>query len=151
MANVLTPLIIFHGERDERCPVEQARLYAEAAQREGKGGLIIYHELEGVGTQSHWGNITPEQEAFRMETGEAFIRENPRPIALPRQGRFVVAGYVKTKQFEVILDSIDRVGEVTYDLDRETFDLTAPSARAWVLRRRRDDGTWTEETRSLAD
>jgi len=149
VANLLTPLIIFHGETDIRVPVEHSRLYAAEARRLGKGHLVTYHELKGVGTRSHFGNATEEQLAFRKQAGEAFLRENPRPIAVPRSGRFVVAGYLKTREFEVILDSIDHIGEIVYDLDRSYFAITAPSATACILRRRGSDGKWTQERRTL--
>lgn len=142
--NLLTPLIGFHGETDERCPVEQARLYAEKAKRLGKGNLLTYHELEGVGTRSHWGNITEEQTAFREKAGHDFLRHDPKPIDIPVRGRFAIGGYVKTKRLEVILDSIDHVGAVDYDLEAGRFDVSAPTAKRAVLRVKLADGTWQE-------
>ena len=150
VANLLTPMIVFHGETDIRVPSEHARRYAEEARRLGKGALVTYHELKAVGTRGHWGNITPEQTAFRNETGRAFLMTEPSPIHIPRQGHFVVAGYVKTRDFEVVLDSIDHVGSVEYDLDIGRFHVTGATARQAVLRVRRPDGTWEERRVAVA-
>lgn len=143
VANLLTPLLIFHGEKDPRCPVTQSRRYAEEARRLGKGDLVTYYELEGVGLEGHWGGITPAQQEFRRATDEAFLGKRSGPVAIPRQGRFVIGGFVKTKVFEVILDSIDHIGEVVYDLDADRFDIAAPTAASALLRVRRD-GAWKE-------
>jgi len=145
VANLLTPLIVFHGETDIRVPSEQSRRYVAEAQRLGKGSLVTYHELKGVGMRSHWGNITSEQVEFHRKTGNTFLHTGAPPVEIPRQGRFVVAGYVKTKHFEVVLDSIDHVGEVEYDLDAAACKITAPTARHALLQRRNADGTCEEE------
>ena len=136
VSNLLTPLLIFHGETDIRVPSEHSRRYAAEARRLGKGSLVTYHEFPGVGTRSHYGNMTPEQETYRRDAGRAFLVANPKPLSIPRTGRFVVAGYLKTKEFEVVLDSIDRVCALNYDLDAERFDLAGPTARWADLRRR---------------
>jgi pimeloyl-ACP methyl ester carboxylesterase len=142
VANLLTPLLIFHGEKDIRVPAEHSRRYTAEALRLGKRDLVTYHEFPGVGTRSHYGNITPEQEAYRRDFGRAFLLQNPRPIPLPRRGRFVVAGYLKTRSFEIILDSVDRVAALDYDLDTGRFDLEAPTARRAELRLPGPGGAW---------
>ena len=38
----------------------------------------------------------------------------------------MVGGYLFTKAFSVVLDSIDDFGKVTYDLDAMTFQLDRP-------------------------
>jgi len=144
VGNLLTPLIIFHGDSDPRVPVEQARVYVEAARKAGKGHLVTYHELAGVGHPGHWGGITAEQEAFRVSAGQEFLRREAKPIQIPRRGRFVVAGYLKTRAFEVILDSVDRVGSVEYDLDKGVFEVRAGTAKRATVRTRGADGGWAE-------
>ena len=144
VANLLTPLIIFHGETDIRVPSEHARRFVAAAEAAGKGGLVTYHELEGVGTRSHFGNITPEQQEFLRAEGRAFLARDRRPIEIPERGRLVVAGYLITRRFEVVLDSIDRVALLEYDLAAADFRLMAPSAKEAHIRLRRDDGSWEE-------
>jgi len=146
VGNLLTPLIIFHGETDIRVPSEHARRFVAAAEAAGKGNLVTYHELPGVGTRNHFGNITPEQQEFMRAEGRAFLTRDRRPIEIPERGRFVVAGYLKTRRFEIVLDSIDQVALLEYDLDRDAFHLSAPSAKEARLRVRRNDGSWQERT-----
>lgn len=133
VGNLLTPLVVFHGELDIRVPCEHSRRFTEAACRAGKGSLVAYHELKGVGGRSHYGSISPEQEAFRVREGQAFLQRDRRPVSLPRRGRLVVAGYLKTAAFDVVLESIDRVGEIEYDLDRGAFALAAGRPLAALL------------------
>lgn len=144
VANLLAPLIIFHGETDIRVPSEHARRFVAAAEAAGKGGLVAYHEIEGVGTRNHFGNITPEQQEFMRVEGRAFLTRDRRPIEIPERGRFVVAGYLKTRCFEIVLDSIDHVALLEYDLTAADFRLTAPTAKEARLRVHRDDGSWQE-------
>lgn len=143
--NLLTPLAMTHGELDPRCPVEQPRNYVAKATRAGKIALIRYLELKGVAAQGgHWGGITPGQETLRRELVTQHLASHHKPIEIPRKGRFVVAGYLKTKHFQVILDSVDHIGGVTYDLDAGKFDVTAKTATSAVLRVRRGE-RWSEE------
>ncbi|MBQ8174491.1 MAG: prolyl oligopeptidase family serine peptidase [Clostridia bacterium] len=123
--NLLTPLFIGHGETDERVQICQARLYVDAAEKAGKGDLISYYEMKGVGTRNHTGNITDEQKATmgRMRN-ENF--KYTTPIEIPEKGSFWVHGYLVTKHFEVWLDSIDKVADLTYDLASGSFELTCP-------------------------
>ena len=126
VANVLTPLYIAHGETDPRVPVTHSRNYVEKAQALGK--QVTYLELPGVGTRDHWGNITPEQ----LEQRRALTRKalSPHPVPeLPQKGTLVVGGYVVTKHFSVFLDSIDSVGEVTYDLQKHQAEITRGNGR----------------------
>lgn len=148
-ANLLTPLIVFHGEKDIRVPAEQSRRFAKEAERHGRSHLVTYHELKGVGTRSHWGNITPEQQTFRQETGDAFLKRDSRPIDLPQRGGFVVAGYLKTRRFEIVLDSIDHVATLEYDLEAGRLDLTATSPRKATVKVRDDTGAWTEHSQAV--
>lgn len=80
------------------------------------GALVTYREQAGVGDHRHNGNETREQLALRNRTGEGFLRAHRTPPILPERGSFIVAGHVKTARFEVILDSVDRVDRVDYDL-----------------------------------
>ena len=125
VGNLLTPLIVFHGEKDFRVPALQAHLLLEEAAKQGKHALLSYFELPGTGGADHWTGITPELRDFREKTAAAFMALPGPAIALPRRGRFTVAGYLKTREFEVSLDSIDRVAELEYDLDRGYFKSEA--------------------------
>lgn len=146
VGNLLTPTIVFHGETDVRVPALHARLWVGAAHGQGRGGLVTYHELAGVGdARNHFGNETAEQKRGRARAGEEFFaRHRVRPPVLPEKGSFVVAGYLKTARFEVALDSIDRVGRLEYDLGKGRFEVTANTARRATVRVRGADGAWTE-------
>ncbi len=126
IGNLLTPLILFHGEKDRRVPAEQARILMDAVRRHGKNALASYFELPGCGGADHWSDISEELRRFREETAAAFMALPSPPVELPRRGKFTVAGYLKTREFGVELDSIDRVAELFYDLDMDRFDLSAP-------------------------
>ncbi len=145
VGNLLTPTLVFHGSDDARVPVLQARLWVGAAHGAGRGALVTYHEQTGVGDHRHNGNETREQLAFRSRAGEEFLRTHRTPPVLPERGSFVVAGYVKTSRFEVILDSIDRVGRVDYDLAAGGYEVRAASAQRATLRvRSGPDDPWRE-------
>ncbi len=145
VGNLLTPLAMTHGELDSRCPVEQARRYLDLAERLGTRHRIEYFELLGVAaTGGHFGGITPEQEARRQALIQRQLAPPRQPVILPRRGRMTVAGYLKTRAFEVIFDSIDSIGTVTYDLDHGTFAISARTATSAVLRVRQTDSAWRE-------
>jgi len=136
VGNLLTPLLTVHAEKDIRVPVDHARLYAEKAKSLGKP--IEYIELPGVGGRGHFDNITKEQSAMISTRREAHFRQHTRPPELPAKGRMVVAGYLKTKRFEVIWPHIDRIGSVDYALEqgRWTFTLLSDSANEATLNMR---------------
>jgi hypothetical protein len=145
--NLLTPLIVFHGELDLRVPAEQSRLFVDAARQAGKGGLVTYYELKGVGQKGHYGGITPAQEAFRVKTGGEFLLQYPCRPVFPPKGVFVVGGYIRTRHFELELENINRVAELHYNLEQGRFALHAVTPCAAVLRIPLADGSW--ESRDL--
>ncbi len=126
VSNLLTPLYIAHGETDPRVPVDHSRNYVEKARALGK--QVTYLKLAGVGTRDHWGRITPEQLAQRRALEREALKPHPVP-QLPQKGKLVVGGYVVTKHFSVFLDSVDSVGEVTYDLKKHKAKLTRGKGR----------------------
>jgi len=142
--NLLTPLIVFHGELDARVPAEHSRRYVRAAREAGKSALVTYRELKGVGASGgHYGGIRPTQEAYRERMGRSFLGQPSGPVEIPARGRFVVAGYLKISRFEVVLESIDRVGTLAYDLSRDAFSLAAARPLRGILRVRTPSG-WQE-------
>lgn len=131
--NLLTPLLVFHGADDPRVPAEQARLYVEQAADSGKGDLVTYYEFDGVGHSLQQDALSLEQQELRKQVIDPFMAGAVEPVTVPRRGCFVVAGYLKTREFEVVLDSIDSVGVVVYDLEKMEFRVRAASAeRAFV-------------------
>lgn len=148
VGNLLTPTLVFHGADDIRVPAAHARLWTGAAHGQGRGALVTYHELAGVGDhRGHFANESKEQQIFRNRTGEDFLRRHRTPPVLPPRGSFVVAGYLKTSRFEVILDSIDRIGRVDFDLATSRFTVRSATSRQAILRVRPSaDAPWVEST-----
>jgi hypothetical protein len=59
-----------------------------------------------------------------MHQREIAHRESHRtPITLPKQGTLWVHGYLVTKHFSVWLDSLDKVAQLTYDLEAGSYEL----------------------------
>lgn len=145
--NLQTPTLVIHGDQDARAPVIQSRLWVGAAHGVGKGHLVEYHELRGVGrVGGHTGGLTPERmEAELNQPQRRFANVARHTVAIPDRGDFVVAGYLKTRQFEVIFDSVDCIGRVEYDLPRQEFKVFARTAREALLRTRRADGGWSSQ------
>ncbi len=141
VGNLLTPTLVIHGADDVRVPSLHARLWVGAAQGQGRGALVTYHELAGVGdNRNHYANETPAQQKLRGRAAAEFLQAHRTPPALPERGTFVVAGYLKTSRFEVVLDSIDHVGRVDYDLGAGTFQVRAATSKRATLRVKRADG-----------
>jgi pimeloyl-ACP methyl ester carboxylesterase len=143
VGNLLTPLLLIHGELDDRCRVNQARNYVEKARGAGKESLVDYLELSGTGIKGHFGGITPQQNQEMRARQKAHLAAHGQPIEIPPKGRFVVAGYLKTKRFEVVLDHIDHVAEVVYDLEAGRFDIRARAAKTATVKVNHG-GKWTE-------
>ncbi|WP_171687807.1 alpha/beta hydrolase family protein [Paenibacillus germinis] len=133
IGNVLTPLFIAHGETDVRVPVEHARMYMEKAKELGLSERVRYMELEGVGTREHWGNSTEKQMQLMRERSEYNRNKHQVPIEIPSSGVFTVAGYLITKEFSVILDSLDKVAIVTYDLKQNEFKVTGEQLEGYTI------------------
>jgi hypothetical protein len=135
--NLLTPLHIDHGETDVRVTIAHARRYVAAARALGR--TVKYLEWPDVGDRRHWSNFTPEQDRELAASIETFLTEHQKPPVLPAKAELVVAGYVKTRAFEIVLDDIDRIGKVAYDLSdpaRPRFDLAAKTSRVVRVRYR---------------
>ena len=126
VANVLTPIYVAHGETDSRAPVTHSRNYVEKARALGK--QITYLELKGVGTREHWGNSTVEQTEQRMALERKALEYHSVP-QLPQKGKLIVAGYVVTKYFSVFMDSIDSVGEISYNLKKHKIKFIQGEGR----------------------
>jgi hypothetical protein len=143
LENLLTPLAMVYPEKDIRVPVEHAHNYLKKADAIGKRELIDYLELKGVGAVKgggHWENITVELETLRQDFVSRHLKKDYKPVEIPRQGRFIVAGYLKTKHFEIVLDKIDNIAEVIYDLDKGEFKISPDSAALVKLTIKRTSG-----------
>lgn len=121
LPNLFSPLYLVHGETDIRVPASHSRNYAEAAALLQKP--VEYWEIEGVGSNAHLGNITPKQQVKLDAFIHAALHSHIRTPALPVSGLLVVPGYVRTRHFDVMLDSVDQIGLVTFDLEKREARL----------------------------
>jgi len=135
LENLCTSLYMVHGETDIRVPADHARAYVARAKELGKDSLVTYRELPNVGTNDHWGRATKEQLAlFSRESEENRVRHTT-PVTIPRQGRMIVGGYLFTKAFSVVLDSIDKTATLDYDLDKDEFKVTCDGPGTYEIKR----------------
>ena len=117
LPNLLTRLLICHGTTDVRVPFSLTELYLNRAKECGKN--VQVYAMDGVGTREHFGNITDEQLANMEKLCRENISSNQMTITLPRQGKFVVAGYLVTKAFTIFLPSQNDIVTIRYDLDKK--------------------------------
>lgn len=123
VVNLQTPIYIVHGEADSRVPSEHSRRFVARAADAGKGRLVRYRELPDVGRQGHWGGATEEMLALIAAESEEHRQLHRSPVELAVKGRLTVAGYIFTRRFSVVLDSIDKVATLVYDLDSGAVEL----------------------------
>ncbi|MBP1994286.1 alpha/beta hydrolase family protein [Paenibacillus eucommiae] len=123
VGNLCTSLYIVHGESDIRVPSEHSRRFVAKAAEAGKSRLVRYRELPGVGAQSHWDHASAEMMGLIAYESEENRRSHRLPVLLPASGTLTVAGYVFTRSFSLILDSIDKVATLEYDMDKGMFEL----------------------------
>ncbi|OUS76396.1 hypothetical protein B1748_11970 [Paenibacillus sp. MY03] len=132
-ANVVTPLYMAHGDRDIRVPVEHSREYVREMRRLGRQSLIVYEELPGVGGRGHLTNMTEEQAVFMGAAVENHRREQGRKPVLPAEGGLIVGGYVYTKPFRLLLETVNGMASLTYDLKRRIVRASASAPYRYEL------------------
>ena len=124
--NLQTPLFITHGEMDLSVTSEHARRYVERAATLGKDGLVNYFEVKGVGcgpVGGHWSDISDDDLYHIIDMSKQNMRRHTCEVELPRSGTLKVGGYVVTKHFSVMLDSMDKTAVLEYDLDQDRFHI----------------------------
>ncbi len=131
--NLLTPLLMVHGEEDARVPFEQAKAYVEAARTHGKGTLVELVAFAGVGNPGHYSGLDAAGEARRKAAIARHLAAHRGAPALPARGTLVVAGYLRTRHFAIELESVDHVGWLAYDLASGDFRVEAPTSRTATL------------------
>ncbi len=136
VGNLLTPLHVDHGETDVRVTVAHARRYVSAAREQGS--QIRYLEWPNVGDRRHWTHMTGEQRNRLRRSVRSWFLAHRRPPDLPESGELTVTGFLKTRRFEVLLESIDRIGTVSYDISNPAgpwrFLIGAPTSSEATLR-----------------
>ena len=124
--NVISPMSIIHGTTDERVPVCHSRDFVGRAVGLGKGHLMHYDELVNVGDQAHWGKANADQMNIVALAPELLRLRNRKPVFLPAKGELVVAGYVYTKHFRLMLCDIGKVARIRYDLINKKIEFITP-------------------------
>ncbi|MNI11341.1 Prolyl oligopeptidase family protein [compost metagenome] len=142
--NQLSPLLLAHGTFDARVPVSHSRLYMKAAELAGKAELIHYIEWPGVGGEGHTDRLPQETLADFIGLRNFHKQFNTIPPLIARKGNFRVGGYLYTKQFVIWLDRVDHTADLTYDLDQQTFMVTAKMPYAYRIKT--ITGEWIEGT-----
>ena len=132
-----TPIALSHGDQDQSVPCELSEVYVKANADLGKP--VPFKKVAG-GPHGVWGHY-PEMVAF--------LSRHPQPPLLPGKGKLVIAGYVKTHRFHIVLPSIDSVAACEYDLtSAPTFRLTG-GARG-ILKLRWPERLRMQRTRAVA-
>lgn len=131
--NLLTPLLLLHGEEDRRVPCAQTRAYAEACRHHRRDHLLTVITFPGVGLPGHYSNLDAAGAQRRRAAIASHLLPPHRAPRLPHRGRLVVAGYLVTAAWRVTLESIDHVALLEYDLAAERFALLAPTSRTATL------------------
>jgi pimeloyl-ACP methyl ester carboxylesterase len=139
--NLLTPLLMIHGEDDIRVPVEQARVYRQALQRFGNDSLAVLQVFEGVGVPGHFSGLNEEGALLREQLTAQHRDSHTLAPILPQSGELVVAGYLKTRHFELHLETKDQVALLRYHVAENKFTLRAPSC-ALAKVRCTNDSRW---------
>jgi fermentation-respiration switch protein FrsA (DUF1100 family) len=127
--NLLTPLLLIHGEEDRRVPCAQTRAYVAACRHHQRERLLSVLTFPGVGDPGHFSNLDAAGAQRRQAAIASHLLPPHRAPRLPARGRLVVAGYLVTAAFRVTLEAIDQVALLEYDLAAERFALLAPSSR----------------------
>ena len=135
VGNLCSPMSIVHGELDIRVPAYHSRNFVQAAKEKGKGHLVSYLELAGIGGKDHYDNLTEE---LRLQMN-AFYEDKRKtckaPVNIPQKGTMTVCGYLFTKSFQIILNDINKVATVNYDLDNDIIDIVGMKEDQYTVKR----------------
>ena len=107
--NLLAPLFMKHGDLDTSVPPKLTQMYVDKARSLGKS--VKYEIVKGV-EHGCWGNYEEMVE---------FLLAHKTPPEIPSSGELVVAGFLKTRRFEVVNSTIDTIARVKYSLGDPTW------------------------------
>lgn len=138
--NRLSPIALSHGTADESVPFELSKVYVDANAKLGKPVPFKVVQDGKHGVWGHYGEMV------------AFLDQYKTPPTLPAKGKLVIAGYVKTKRFQILLPSVDSITQCTYDLTGGALSLQLSGGEAGTLTIRTPvDGEWREQRFEYAD
>jgi len=104
VVNRLTPIALSHGTADQPVPFVLSEIYVKANADLGKP---VPFKVVKDGPHGVWGHYDEMVE---------FMTKYKAPPTVPTKGKFVVAGYLKSRRLQIILPSIDSITECDYDL-----------------------------------
>lgn len=130
--NAISKIYLFHDSGDASVSVIHSRLVEDAFELEDKENLVKYNESNS-GSATRWLHALPNG-AAAVVNSEAIWKVpalNSCPVRIPNIGRFIVQGYLITKQFELWLgnntdstkDGQNRTGILDYDLRNENWSF----------------------------
>lgn len=131
--NLCAPMALVHGDGDIRVPEYHTAIYIDRANTFGKKELLTYLKLHGVGGADHFTNITDEGMADVRKFCDSERKKHMTPVQIPRKGSMVIGGYLVTKEFSVMLNSIDKVARIDYDLDEGTYKISGVAEGEYVI------------------
>lgn len=131
--NLCTPLAIIHGEKDIRVPVYHARNYMEEVIENNKQHLVEYWEVSDVGGADHWSHATPDFFQKLNNYRSDFIKSHKEQIRIPNSGEMIICGYLFTKEFSVVLDNIDSIATVRYNLNNNDISVIGVPNNAYKI------------------
>jgi pimeloyl-ACP methyl ester carboxylesterase len=128
VANRITPIALSHGTADVSVPFELSQVYVDANAKLGKPIPFKVAKDAGHGVWGHYDEMVQ------------FMDQYQKAPQLPSKGKLVVAGYVKTKLFQILSASIDstmnceynQAGSLTLHLtggEKGTVTLRYPAGR----------------------
>ncbi len=112
-----------HGETDIRVPCYHARNYFNKIKELGKTNLVNYFEIPKTGGPDHWTYISKENEQKLIDLSEEGRKTHRTPVTLEKKGKLIIPGYLVTKYFEVFLNDIGKMATITYDIEKEIYNV----------------------------
>lgn len=126
ITNLRSPLFMAHGSKDIRVPCYHARNYYEKVKEIGYKKLVKYWEIPEAGGQDHWTNISKKHEKKLGILSKKHLKNHRIPVVLEKKGNLIIPGFLVTKYFDIILDDINCIGEVEYDIENKIYNVKAP-------------------------
>ncbi|MBS3163610.1 prolyl oligopeptidase family serine peptidase [Candidatus Woesearchaeota archaeon] len=110
--NQLTPLIFLHNKTDIYVDVDESRNYASLLTSLGKSNFK-YNETNVTHTAN------PPEEAAKLEAYYWLLKHNDT-ISIPKNGNFVISGFLETKEFSIWFDNLNKTGIIIYNISLQT-------------------------------
>lgn len=125
ITNLRSPMFIAHGHDDIRVPCYHSSNYYKKSQELGYGDKVKYWEVPNAGGIDHWTNITEENAKRIDDLSEENRVKNRKPIILEKKGNLIIPGFLVTKYFIVLLDDINSVATISYDIEKDIYEINS--------------------------